>query len=222
MRLDTLWLTVSLLLFVVAAPCAIQAQSGRRNPKGSPSPPSPPPQAEPTPTPMPKTPVQPQIKVLVIGDIAQSIYISVPFPEKVPAWIAKRLRDASALSVMEGEMASRGEAVKRAKASTDTFIVFVRVDETDSGAASPRTNRSNLDNVHISYYVYAPVTGKAQSSGVVYMNQRSTIIGIGRTGIPPTCYPGIRGNDLYLLQASLEIASRVMSALHVSAPPPCT
>lgn len=223
MRPLTSWLlvAVSILLLLVTAPSVSFAQSGRRNPKGSPSPPPPPP-AEPVPTPQAKTPAQPEIKVIVISDIAQTLYLSIPFPERVQTWIAKRLRDATALSVMEGERANRSEAVKRAKASTDTFVIFIRVDETGNSNTVRSNGRANIEDVSISYSVLAPVTGKAQSSGVVYLNQRSTIIGIGRTGIPPSCYPGVRGNDLYMLQASLEVASRIMSVLHVSAPPPCT
>jgi hypothetical protein len=223
MRLNTSWplLAVSLLLVLVTTPYSAFAQSGRRTPKGSPSPPPPAPTETTTPAPQPKTPTQPLINVLVVSDISQSIYLSIPFPEKVQTWVAKRLRDAASLSVLEGEAANRSEAVKRAKASTDTFVVFLRVDETGNNNTIGN-GRSNIDDVSIGYTVFAPVTGKSQSSGVVYLNQRSTIIGIGRTGIPPSCYPGVRGNDLYMLQASLEVASRIMSALHVSASPPCS
>jgi hypothetical protein len=222
MRLETLSLLAVAFLLVFLA--AAQAQSGRRNPKGSVSPtPQPTPeQTEPAPPAQAKTPAQPQISLLVLSDISQSLYLSVPFPEKVQTWVAKRLRDSSALAVMEGESANRSEAIKRAKASKDTFIIFIRIDESGNSPAVSRTGRASLDDVSISYSVLAPVTGKAQSSGVVYMNQGSSIIGIGRGRTLPVCYPGVRGNDLLLLQASLEVASRIMSALNVPSPPLCS
>jgi hypothetical protein len=223
MRVNTSWplVAVFLLLFPVAMPCAAFAQSGRRAPKGSPAPPPPTPaQTETTPPVQAKSPAQPQISIIVVSDISQSLYLSIPFPEKVQTWVAKRLRDSASLAVIEGERANRSEAVKRAKASTDTFVIFLRVDETGNNTAN--SGRANIDDVSIGYYVFAPVTGKSQSSGMVYLNQRSTIIGIGRTGVPPSCYPGVRGNDLYLLQASLEVANRIMSVLHVAASPPCS
>jgi hypothetical protein len=219
MRLGTssIMVVAFLLVFLVAA----QAQSGRRAPKGSISP-SPTPAPEQTPTPQPKTPVQPQISVLVVSDISMNLYLSIPFPERVQTWVAKRLRDSSALSVMEGESANRSEAVKKAKASKDTFVIYLKVDETGNSPAISRTGQPNLDGVSIGYAVLAPVTGKAQASGVVYLNQRSSIIGIGRGRTVPICYPGVRGNDLLVLQASLEVANRIMSALSVQAPPVCS
>jgi hypothetical protein len=157
--------------------------------------------------------------VLVISDISQNTYLSIPFPERAHTWVVKRLRDSSSLAVLEGERATRGEAVKKAKASKDTFIVFLRVDET----APPRPGNADRNDVAISYYVYAPVTGKSQSSGVVYVNQRGTLTGLGRIRTAPICYPGVRGsNDLLLLDASLEVAGRIFSVLNVPNPPLCS
>lgn len=220
MRLGTSSILVVAFLLVFLA--AAQAQSGRRTPKGSASPAPTPAQPEQPPTPQVKTPAQPQISLLVVSDISMTTYLSIPFPEKAQTWVANRLRDSSALSVMEGESANRSEAIKKAKASRDTFVIFLKVDENGNRPSVSRTGQANLDDVSIGYSVIAPATGKTQSSGVVYLNQRSSIIGIGRGRTLPICYPGVRGNDLILLQASLEVASRIMSALNVQAPPVCS
>jgi hypothetical protein len=205
-----------LILFAVSS---AQAQSGRRLPKGSAPAPTPEPSTQPEKPQVAQTPAQPQISLLVISDISQSLYFSVPFPERVAGWVSKRLSDSSALAVAEGERANRGAAIKRAKASTQGFVIFLQVEENGTSPAITRNGRANLDDVSISYAVFAPVTGKAQSSGVVYLNQSSTIgIGQGRT---IACYPGVRGNDYLLLRASLEVANRIMSVLNVPEPPLC-
>lgn len=212
---------VAILLVLLSVFDAAQAQSGRRLPKGS-APPTPAP-AEPDKKPaQPKTPVEPQMRLIVMSDISQNLNFSIPFPERVQTWVVKRLRDSQALEVMEGDRANRSEAVKRAKASTETIIIFLHMEESGFRPAMSRPGRSNLDDVTISYSVFAPVTGKSKSSGVIYLDQRNTMTSIGRGRTLPVCYPGVRGNDYILLQASLEIASRIMSALNVSAPPECS
>ena len=222
-RLNTSSLLVfaSLLLFL-SAHGAAQAQSGRRLPKGSGTaiPAATPAETEQAPPAQPKTPAQPQVSLLIVSDISQSLYFAIPLPERIQTWVAKRLRDSSALAVMEGERANRSEAIKRAKASKDTIVIFLRVDES-SATLIARPGRPTIDGMSIGYFVIAPVTGKTQSSGVVYVNQNTSTIGIGRGRTVPLCYPGVRGNDLLLLEASLEVASRIMSALNVPAPPVC-
>lgn len=220
-RLNASSLPVIAFFLILLLISTAQAQSGRRLPKGSSPQPEPPAEPEKKPA-QPQTPLQPQMHVLVVSDISMSLNFSVPFPERVQQWVAQRLRDSSALEVAVGDRANRSEAVKRAKASTEGFVIFLQVEESGFSPAMSRTGRSNLEDVTISYSVLSPVTGKSKSSGVVYLNQRSTIgIGRGRTG--PLCYPGVRGNEYTLLIASLEVADRIMNALNVAAPSaPCS
>src|SRR5215212_1560432 len=74
-----------------------QAQSGRRTQKGVPSPAPVPAPPDPQPSPAPRA--QPQISLFVVSDIPQSVYLSVNFPERIPGWVVKRLKDSSALKV---------------------------------------------------------------------------------------------------------------------------
>lgn len=221
-RLNTSWLLIaaSLLLFLAAG--SLQAQSGRRAPKPiSPAPPQPTPQPQPPPA-QAKTPVQPQTSVVVLGDISQNIYMSVPSPERISRWVAKRLRDASALAVAEGDSVSRKEAVDRAKASKDGFVVFLQFDQIGFNTTMPGSARPNYDDMRINYTILSPVTGKTKSSGVVYLTSRSSIIGIGRGQGIPICYPVVTRDDFILVEASLEVAGRIMNALGVTAPPACS
>jgi hypothetical protein len=216
-------LFASLLMFL-AVPCATQAQSGRRTAtgKGSATPaPSPAPTATPPPA-QAGPPIRPQHSLLVLSDISQNLYFSVPFPERVQTWVTKRLRESPVLEVASGDRANRSEAIKRAKASAGSFVLFIRLDETGSSPAMTGTRGANLDDVSISYSLFSPVTGKAKSSGVVYLSQRNTIIGGGPGSTLPLCYPNVRGTDYILLQASLEIASRIMAALNIPETPLCS
>lgn len=213
-------LAASLLMLCVAGNAAL-AQSGRRNQKEPPSP-SPTPEAvkpQPTPTPQPQ---QPQISMLVVTDISQSLYLSLPFPEKVQTWVTQRLRESASLSVAAGESLNRSEAVKRAKASKETFVVFIKVDQMNNSASAARAGRADMDDVSISFSIFAPVTGKSKYSGTVYLNERGGLARIGRVRKVPVCYPGVRGDELLLLEASLEVATRVMGSLNVYAPPICS
>jgi hypothetical protein len=219
-RLETSWLLVvaSLLLFLTAG--GVRAQSGRRAAKpASPSVPAPTPQPE-RPA-QPKTPTQPQISLLILSDISQNINFSIVSPERIARWVGKRLRDAAALAVVEGESVSRKDAINRAKAAKEGFIIFLQIDQMGYFTSAPGSARPNFDDMRINYYVLEPVTGKAKNSGVVYMKDRTSIIGIGRGGLP-VCYPGVSRDDYILIQASLEVASRIMNALSVSAGPPCS
>lgn len=220
--LNSLRLTVaaSLLLLLVASGSAL-AQSGRRNQKEPPSP-SPTPSPAPQPVAQPKATPQPRISVLVAADISQSLYLSIPFPEKVQMWVTQRLRDSAALEVAEGGNLNRAEAVKRAKASKETFVVFVKVDQMNNSASAARAGRANMDDISISFTIFAPTTGKSQFSGTVYLSERGGLARVGRIRKAPLCYPGVRGDELLLLEASLEVASRVMGSFSVSAPPLCT
>ena len=215
-------LVVASLLLFGAVRCA-EAQSGRRGaPKAaSPSAPAPTPEPEPTQAAQAKTPAQPQISLLILSNISSDIYLSIPSPERMQAWVAKRLRDASALAVAEGESVSRKEAINRAKAAKEGFIIYLQFDQLGIASTAPGA-RPNLDDMRISYSILAPETGKAKASGVVYLNERSTLVGIGRGRNVPVCYPGVSADDYKLIQASIEVAARIMSALSVSAPPVCS
>src|SRR4051812_18317965 len=127
---QTVLVVASLLVFVAGH--AAKAQSGRRAPKvTSPSAPAP------TPTPeteqatpaQAKTPAQPQISLLILSNISSDIYLSIPAPDRIQRWVAKRLRDASALAVAEGESVSRKEAIDRAKAAKEGFIIYLQFDQ---------------------------------------------------------------------------------------------
>ena len=58
-------------------------------------------------------------------------------------------------------------------------------------------------------------------TGVVYLNYRQSILDLGRIRTEATCYPNVRGNEYVLLQASLEVARRIMKKFDLPVPPVC-
>ncbi|MBD0369211.1 MAG: hypothetical protein ICV60_00035 [Pyrinomonadaceae bacterium] len=226
LNISSLLVVASLLVFLAAQHA--EAQSGRRAPKvASPSAPATPAsqsQPEPSPAAPAKQPTQPQISLLLLNNISQDIYLAIPSPERVQRWVAKRLRDASALAVMEGESVSRKDAINRAKAAKEGFIIFLEFDRIGLNTTIPGSARPNYEDMRINYSVFSPVTGKAKTSGVVYLNQSTNIsvIGIGRGRGIPSCYPGGNRDDYILIQASLEVANRIINALNVIAQPICS
>lgn len=210
-------------LLLLLSICTVQAQSGRRSPKVSSPSPTPTPEETQKPPAPKKTPVEPLLHLFLVSDISMSLSFSMDYPERIQQWVVQRLRDAGSLEVTVGDRGSRGEAMKRAKASTETFVIFLQVEESGYGSDVTRTNR-NLDDARISYSVFTPGTGKTKTSGVIYVTQRgiTTSGGLGRVRGLPLCYPGVRGNDIVLLQASIEVAERIMYAFDVPIPPLCS
>ena len=214
---------IACVLLVSFAAHVAEAQSGRRTEKRGASPPVAVPAETPAPVkPQPKKPTGPQTPLLVAFDMAQSLDLTFLSPERVQTWVSKRLSDSSSLLVTEGGRINRKEAIERAKNSTETFVVWVQLEEgyysVDQRSDS---SRPNMENFRINYYVYSPVTGKAKDSGVVYLNYRQSIVDLGRIRNEATCYPNVRGNEYVLLQASLEVARRIMNKFDLPVPPVC-
>jgi hypothetical protein len=107
----------------------------------------------------------------------------------------------------------RGEAIKKSKASTDTYTVLLQLtDQTMSG--SPSNQR--YDQIELEYVVFAPGTAKIVTSGRTYQNaNRKGPIIVGPTGGGATS--GIYRETL-LKQAGQDAGERILHALHLSVP----
>jgi len=196
------------LLLVAACATLVQAQSGRRQPKAPPAAPVPTPTPEPSPS--PKTQKEPEFGFLVGIDRFGTFdsfplgYYDIPL-----RGCADRLRSGSSarVDVAQSNM-NRGEAIKKAKAESNTYVVLLRllIDE--------MTARS-YDDLELDFVVFAPQTGKVVTSGKAYLNARRTgPIIVGPTG---------RGSALYreqmLRRAGEDAADRILKALNLNVPP---
>lgn len=161
--------------------------------------------------------------ILVATSFQQDASFIYPYPENMGKWFSKRLMQSKFLNVsLIGNQMNRSEAIKRAKSETENLTVWLEL--YNGGFSAPPSqikNGSQSMNMQIAYYVYLPVSGKAKYSGTVYLDPTLSSKTINnKVGIP--CYPGVYGNDLWLLRGSLEAADRIMSNLNVTAPPVCS
>ena len=190
--------------------CAMTAtaQSGRRAPKSAPI-------STPTPEATPSTkPAEKEKRSLIIGIDSTDTFSRVPlyFYDSVLQGCAHRLRAESSVKLDVQQNMNRGEAVKRAKAETETDVVLLQL-RTDNIRSSDSS--ADLSQVFIEYFVFAPATAKQIASGNVYQQNFRT------KGIPVPV-PSGQSNAVYaeqrLKQAAEEAADRILSALHIASP----
>lgn len=197
---------------------ASPGQAGRRLPKRAEVPPTP--AATPEPTPQARPPAKAQFSLKVVSDISLTINLIFPFPEKMQTWTVDRLKKSPILNVTAGAPANRHEAVKLARAETEALIVWLQLEDNPLGQGENVGRRPASGEVWINYSVFSPRTGKARNSGRVVLSQTSTR-GVGSGGVVQACYPRVRGDEYLLLQASLEVAARIVDSLNVPVPPVC-
>lgn len=187
---------------------AVQAQSGRRQPKPPPAAPVQEPTPEPSPTP------RPQQKESDIGFIlgADSLTAFNSFPlgyyDLVLQSCADRLHSNSSAHVtVAREAMSRGEAIKKAKAETKTYVVNLKF-VLDEMAQS-------LDHMELQFTVFAPETGKVVTFFSGYLGTK----GKGPVIVGPR---GSNGSSMYLEQllrrAGEDAADRILEKLNLNVP----
>lgn len=157
-----------------------QGQSGRRQPKAPPAAPIPTPTPEPTPA--PKKEKQSDLGFIVASD-SGSAFDNFPlgYYDAAMFGCADRLRSGSSadVTVSQGTM-NRGEAIKKAKAETTTYVVLLRLVLDEMYARS-------YDDLELDYVVFAPKTAKVVTSGRTYLNinRRGPVV-VGPTSRGPS------------------------------------
>jgi hypothetical protein len=198
-------------LLLVVAFCAVtsQAQSGRRQPK----PPSaaPVPTPTPEPTPKPKSPEkEPEFGFIVGAEWLSVDAFPIAYYEIIEHACADRLRSGSSarVDVSQSSM-NRGEAIKKAKGETKTYVVYLQL------KLDQMTARS-IDDLEIDFVVFAPQTGKVVTNGTAYLGgtRRGPIV-VGPTSRTPT---GPMYREQMLRRAGEEIGERILNKLNLNIP----
>ncbi|HEU4766449.1 MAG TPA: hypothetical protein VFS77_03715, partial [Pyrinomonadaceae bacterium] len=151
------------LIVILLCAMAAHAQSGRRQTKPPPAAPVPTPTPEPTPT--PKTQDKEPELVFLVGADEHSNFGSIPlqFYSAAVRGCADRLRDKSGAAVdISQSSLSRGEAIKKAKSSDNTYVILITL-AFDAMARS-------YDDLQLHFTVFAPMTSKVVTTGVEYLN----------------------------------------------------
>ena len=194
------------IIFLVAA-CAltVQAQSGRRQVKPEPAAPVPSPTPEPTPTPK-KEHKEPELLFFLGADRDTFASFSYSFYDAVLRGCADRLRSGSSAGVdVTDRSFSRGEAIKKAKADSKTYVVLLTL-KIDDPARS-------YDDLILMYDVFAPGTAKVVTTGRAYQRASRTA--------PVVVGPGSRGSNSILYREDLlrvtgeDAGNKILKALNL-------
>ncbi len=193
-----------LILCVVLAGAGV-AQSGRR----AKTPPAPVPVPTPEPTPSPAKPSEKQdpLKFIVAMDRYGSFAtLSLNIYSGIVDSCARRLNESASVraEVAEREM-GRGDAIKRARAEKDLYVVWMRIRPDSVGDNNGMSGTFN--EIYIEYTVLEPVTAKQRMNGNAYPDayKKSTVI------LQPS---GVNG-DRYFNAAAREIADKILANFHV-------
>lgn len=195
---------------VVGSAGAVAAQSGRRAPRSSVPAPTPTPQS----TSVEKKPAAETSAALsfIVGIDRVANFTNIPMYlyDSVLRACAERLDDSPSVKVdIANREMSRGEAVKRAKAETQSHIVWMQL-RFDSASGQ---NDADLSEVYIDYWVFAPTTAKMITNGRSY---QQVYRGGGVIVMPR---PGGRASLPYteqlLKQAARDAAERILSAMEL-------
>ncbi len=205
----TFWLLITAAMLCSAA----MAQSGRRTHK----PPASAPDAEPTPG-VSKPATKQAALTLIVGMSSGDMFSGLPlyYRDSILQSFTERLRSGHSVSVDVIQRGfNRGEAVSRAKAEKDAYVVWLELGPTGYGVNRGSVN-SNLNELYIQYMVFTPVTAKVKTSGNVYQSgfgRGGGVLGRGTSG--PT---SSAATEYRLKVAAREAADRILAKF--SLPPP--
>jgi hypothetical protein len=200
-------IAVAFALVAVSAG-AVAAQSGRRAPRSSVPAPTPTPQAEPAEK-KPAAESRAALSFIVgIDRVAGFAVIPMYLYDSVLRACGDRLDDSPSVKVnIANREMNRGEAIKRAKAETESNVVWIQL-RFDSGMGQ---SDADLREVYLDYWVFAPTTAKVITNGRSY---QQVYRGGGVIVMPR---PGGRASLPYieqlLKQAARDAAERILSAM---------
>jgi hypothetical protein len=198
-------LFITALLIALCA-VAVQAQSGRRQTKPAPAAPVPSPTPEPTPAPK-KTEKESELSFFVGVDRHDSSFsMPLTYHDAVLRGCVEQLRRSSATVDTTDRDFGRGDAIKKAKSQSKTYVVLLTL-SLDSMARS-------YDDLILDFVVFEPATSKVITSGRSYQNaaRKGPII----VGPPSGGSIGGLYREKLLQQAGEDAATRILKALHIT------
>jgi hypothetical protein len=194
-------------LLIALCVLSVHAQSGRRQTKPAPAAAVPTPTPEPTP--VPKKPEKEVELSFFVGVNRHDSSYNLPFTyyDAVMRGCAGRLRSGSLASVDTTDRDfNRGDAIKKAKSETKTYIVLLTL-AFDSMARS-------YDDLILDYVVFEPVTSKVITTGRSYQNANRK----GPIVVAPPSTGSVGGlyREQLLQQAGEDVADRILKRLHLN------
>lgn len=197
-------------LIIALCALSVQAQSGRRRTTPPPAAPVPTPTPEPTPTPKKSDNENELLFILGVDRYNSNANLPFSYYDAVMRGCAERLRAGSSAAVdMANRDFTRGDAIKKAKAETKGFVIYMTLNYDTTGRRA--------DEVLLEYIVFAPVTAKIVTSGRSYMTGKRA----GPVVVqPPRTRDGVIYPEETLRRMGEEAGERILKAMHLNVPPP--
>ena len=196
--------TILALLILVLCALSVQTQSGRRKIQPPPAAPIPTPTPEPTPTPKKENEKPEFVFYVGIDRNVNSASIPLAFYTIAQRGCADRLRTKSDAEVdaPHGDL-GRGQAIQKAKSSTNTYVVLLVLD-----FASLPTSSNELQ---LDFTVFTPETAKVLTTGRAYINaNRAGPVVVGRQ-IPAGMF-----RESWIREAGEEVADKILKKINAS------
>jgi hypothetical protein len=205
----------TLLLYILLTVALVSAAQAQPN-----NPPKSPPQPATT------NSTAPKIKLLITQYIP-STNISVRTGEVLRS-LMERLKESSGLEVTLGKELNRKEAIERAKAEQETYVVWLQLEVDAADTERATIGQVNPDSLIVNYVVYMPGTGKVKTQGRVYQRSSRESVSImtsdkGKPGVvavgKPINLPKGEIDDYALRRAGREAADRLLTEFGLSIQP---
>jgi hypothetical protein len=202
---------VLLLISIVFAGCSlIQAQSGRRS-TSAPTTTTP---SVSGPKPVERAPEKPPKIHLLVGIENRNPLTNIPYylADTVLDNCVRRLADsADIIPHPIGRGLDRVDAVRRAKAEKEAYVVWLQIesDALDSG----KQQKNGPDELYVRYTIFEPGTNKIKQSGRTHQQIYKT--GRGGVSAPTSSRNGAIYSEYALKQAAREAAERILAAFEI-------
>ena len=203
-------LVVFCLIVLAVCAVAVQAQSGRKKIPPPPAAPVPTPTPEPTPEPKPQKENDELGFIIGADSFGTHEVLPLTYYEAAMHGCADRLRSGSSAHVTVSQQnMSRGDAIKRAKSETKTYVVLMKL-------VLDRMYAKSYNDLEVEYVVFAPQTAKTVTSGRTFLNVNSkgpVIVGPSRRETTSAIY-----REQLLKIAGEEAGERILKALNLNVP----
>ena len=179
------------------------AQSGRRT-KTTPPATVPAPEESPTPTKAVEKP-KPAL-TLIVGMQREDFGSNMTDLGVILQAVCDRLDDNGAIQVEQVRRnINRGDAISRAKAEKEAYVVFLEIETESTTAVAVR-----VTEIALQYSVFSPLTAKLKAFGRTYPQggrSKGVVVNPGRTGVY---------SDYQLQQAGRHAAEKILKAFDLS------
>ena len=195
------------VFFLLAIAITVDAQSGRRSSNGQTTAPS-----VSGPKTVEKAPANtPKIQLLVsIEDHNQLASVPYYLSDTVLDNCVRRLNDAAEINANVARRSmTRAEAISKAKAQKEAFVIFLQI-ESDI-APSAKQAKNGPDELYVRYTIFEPATARIKQWGRTHQQIYKT----GKGGVSTSSKDSPVYSEYALKQAAKEAAERALEAFEI-------